>query len=183
MSFFSRLVPPSRKGENNFKRARAAELRRDFDKAQAYFSAAAGAFDDHFARLKDKGKAPRASHLAMAGICYTKLGRNEDAITILEQCLAIKDVPDAYLHAGYAAAKLGDADRAVDYWDRYPQWAEQRIVAKALKEQVQALREEKISLQAACEAVAHAVHQQDKHNAGVRLMRRGKKEYPPHRGY
>ncbi len=48
MSFFSKLTPPHRVGEKNFERARAAETRKDFEKARQYFEAAAQGFDEHF---------------------------------------------------------------------------------------------------------------------------------------
>ncbi len=57
----------------------------------------------------------------MAGISYTRLGRNEEALTVLDACIAQKEIPDAFLHAGYAAAQLGQLGEAVKYWANYPE--------------------------------------------------------------
>ena len=119
----------------------------------------------------------------MAGICYTRLGRNEDALTVLNACIAAKEIPDAFLHAGYAAAKLGQVDKAVDYWSRYPQWVEQRIIADTLRKQGALLRGPAPDLQAACEAVATAVQRQDKANARTKMSTPERKPVPPNRGY
>lgn len=183
MSFFSTLTPPSRKGEKNFERARAAEGRGSYDQARDFFEIAATAFDAHFAQNIKKGSRNRPSHLVMAGICYTRLGRNEDALTVLNACIAAKEIPDAFLHAGYAAAKLGQVDKAVDYWSRYPQWVEQRIIADTLRKQGALLRGPAPDLQAACEAVATAVQRQDKANARTKMSTPERKPVPPNRGY
>nr|WP_321512922.1 hypothetical protein [uncultured Pseudodesulfovibrio sp.] len=185
MSFFSHLVQPYRKGEKNFERGRAAELRRDFKKAEDYFTIAAQAFDEHFTKKAAAGKDTRTSHLVMAGICYTRIGRFEDGLRILEQCIETKDIPDAFLHAGYAAAKLGLAEKAVSHWKSFPDWAGQRVIANALKEQVKAIRSsEKPDLQGACEAVAKAVQEQDKVNQNDRKFRdRGQRDREHRQGY
>ncbi|WP_419786726.1 tetratricopeptide repeat protein [Pseudodesulfovibrio sp.] len=182
MSFLSKLIPPSRKGEKNLERGRAAEVRRDFETAETYFRRAADAFDEHL-KVKDAaGKDVRPSHLVMAGIAYTRIGRDRDAINVLDRCLAIKPIPDAFLHAGYAAAKLGEVALAVDYWSKYPAWADQSHIAKALREQVESLRNGG-DPEEACQAVAKAVFLQDRRDIGRRLMSRGRKEIPHHRGY
>lgn len=184
MSFFSKLTSPSRKGEKNFERGRAAEGRRDFDKAQGYFQTAAEAFDAHLTECRDKGKPVRPSHLVMAGMCYTRLGRDQDALDVLGECLAQKQIPDGYLHAGYAAAKLGQADKAIAYWEAYPAWAEQKIVADALKEQVATVKAHgEAALQPACEAIAEAVFRQDKANTRAKAFSHDNKTVPPKRGY
>lgn len=184
MSFLSNITPPHRRGEKNFDRGRAAEGRRDFTKALEYFQAGADGFDAHFAKSKEQGKTIRPSHLIMAGICYTRLGRNEDALAVIGECLEQKEIPDGYLHAGYAAAKLGDAGRTINYWKAYPAWADQRIIATALKEQETAIKEQgEAALQSACEAVAEAVFQQDRANAKAKHFTRGKQKVPPKRGY
>ena len=184
MSFFSKLTPSHRKGEKNFERARAAEGRRDFDAAMEYFHDSAKAYDVHFAESEESGKALRPSHLVMAGICYTRIGRNADALDVLDACLALKEIPDAFLHAGYAAAKLSEADKAVDYWEHYPAWADQRIIATALKEQTALIRTQgEAALQSACEVVAEAVFRQDKENAKSKPFSRGKQKVPAKRGY
>lgn len=181
-SLFSSLVPAHRKGERNFERARKAEQRGDFAKAEAYFNAAAEGFDAHFAARERKGGRVRASRLAMAGICYTRLGRNQEAIDILQRALEQRDIPDAYLNAGYAAAKLGDRDTAIRFWAGYPDWADQAVIASALKEQLDTLREGG-DLQTACEAVARAVREQDRRNVAKAPFVRHNREKPPHRGY
>lgn len=184
MSFFSKLTSPSRKGEKNFERARAAEGRRDFGKAQNYFQTAAEAFDDHLADCRGKRKPARPSHLVMAGICYTRLGRNEDALDVLGECLAQKQIPDGYIHAGYAAAKLGQAEKAIAYWEDYPAWADQKIIADALKEQIAAVKAQgEAALQPACETIAEAVFRQDKANAKAKTFSHDNKTIPPKRGY
>ena len=184
MNFLSKLVAPYRKGEKNCERGRAAEARRDISAAKAYFETGAEAFDVHFAKQKKAGKDVRTPHLVRAGICYTRLGRNDDALRVLDKALERKEIPDAFLHAGYAAAKQGKADKAVDYWSHYPNWADQRIISNALTKQVTALREqESPDLQTACEAVVEAVFQQEKQNASARLSARGKKTVPARRGY
>ena len=184
MSLFSGLVAPYRRGERNFQRGRDAESRRDFDAAKAYFQAGAEAFDAHMAAREKKGREVRTAHLVMAGICFVRLGRNQDGLKVLDAALERRDIPDAFLHAGYAAAKLNRADQAVDYWSRYPDWADQRIIASELKTQVKAIREqESPDLQAACEAVAEALFRQDKANATARLTARGNKTVPARRGY
>lgn len=182
MNFLSKLTTPLRRAEKNFHRARAAELRADFSKAKSYFQTAAQAYDDHFTE-KGEDKA-RPSQLVMAGITYVRIGRNEDALRVLNTCMALKEIPDAYLHAGYAAAKLGETTKAIDYWARYPKWYEQRIMHAVLKEQIQLLREsETPDLQSACEAIAAAFRKQDKKNESQKRFKRGNQEYPPNRGY
>jgi len=184
MSFFSKLVKPYRRGERNLERGRAAEVRRDFEAAEACFRTGAEAFDEHFADKQKRGEEVRPSHLVMAGICYTRIGRYEDALRVLDECIELKKIPDAYLHAGYSAAKLGDAARAVGYWKQYPSWVDQRIVEPALVEQVKAIRsQENPDLQAACEAVAKAVLTQDIQNESVRRRQPYKPVWPPKRGY
>lgn len=165
MSFFSKLIKPYRKGERNFDRGRNAESRRNAEAAKEYFSKAAAAFDEHIADKQKRGQEVRPSHLVMAGICYTRIGRHEDGLRVLDQCIERKEIPDAYLHAGYNAAKLGDANRAEAYWKSYPGWADQRIIANALKEQIAAIRTHgKDGLQSACEAVTLAIFKQDIEN-------------------
>ena len=70
-----------------------------------------------------------------------------------------------FLNAGYASAKLGRAEEAARYWSLYPSWAGQRKVESTLKEQVRLIRAGGADLDAACEAVAVAVFEQDKVNA------------------
>lgn len=185
MSFFSKLVQPYRKGEKNFERGRAAELRRDFTKAEEYFTTAAHAFDKHFAKKDAANKDSRPSHLVMAGICYTRIGRFEDGLHVLEQCIEAKDIPDAFLHAGYAAAKLGMTEKAITHWKNYPDWAGQRVIANTLKNQLKKIStEDKPNLQMACEAVAKAVQEQDKTNQNDRKFReRGQRDREHKQGY
>lgn len=178
MSFFSKFVAPYRKGEKNFERGRAAELRGDFGKAEEYFRVGAEGFDAHFA----KGGVSKPSHLVMAGICYTRIGRNEDALDVLDRAMGAKDIPDAFLHAGYAAARLGDRDAAVRYWSGYPAWADQRFIAETLKEQIAALQGGS-DVEAVCEAVAKAVHRQDRENAKKKHMTHDNQKIAPKRGY
>jgi tetratricopeptide (TPR) repeat protein len=175
--------PPSRKGEHHFERARAAELRGDFAAAEDHFRAGAEAFDAHLAKMADKGEPVRPAHLTMAGICYTRLGRNRDALDVLDRALAAREIPDAYLHAGYAAAKSGDAAGAAAYWSRYPDWAEQPFLSAALREQAAALGEPDADPDAACLAVAKAVQRQDRENAKRKLMTRGRREVPHRKWY
>jgi len=182
MSLFSNLIPPSRRGEKNLERGRAAELRGDYAAAEDYFRVAAEAFDAHLAARRDAGKPVRPSHLVMAGVAYTRIGRNRDAIDVLDRALEAGPVPDAFLHAGYAAAKLGETGLAVDYWTGYPDWADQPRIASALRDQVASLRAGGDPA-AACGAVARAVFLQDRDNANRRLMSRGRKEVPRNRGY
>ena len=176
-------TPPSRKGEHHFERARAAELRGDFAAAEDHFRAGAEAFDAHFAEAEGKGKTIRPAHLTMAGICYTRLGRNQDALSVLDRALAAREIPDAFLHAGYAAAKSGDAERAAAYWSRYPDWAEQPVLSTALKKQAAAMGRPGTDPDAACLAVARAVQRQDRENAKRKLTARCRKEVPARRGY
>lgn len=183
MSFFSRFSSPSKKGRNNFDKARAAEKRRDFDKAQSYFEVAASAYDEYFADLASSGKSSEPSHLAMAGICYTRLGRNDDAIKVLDQCISQKDIPDAFLHAGFAAAKLGKQEDALSYWSQYPDWYEQPLIKTELKQQIRALKTGEHDLQTACEAIVQAVYSQDKRNKAHELSTSNNNPYPPNRGY
>lgn len=182
MNFFSKLVAPYRRGEKNFERGRSAELRGDFAKAEEYFGIAADAFDEHFGSKGESGARP--SHLVMAGICYVRIGRNEDALQMFDRCVSLKEIPDAFLHAGYAAAKMGDAQKAMEYWKRYPAWYEQRIMHDVLTEQLSSLEQaEAVDLEGACEAIAQAVRQQDKYNENQKRMKRGNQDYPPNRGY
>jgi tetratricopeptide (TPR) repeat protein len=168
MSFFSKLVRPETKGGKNFERGRAAEARGDFGKAEAFFGEGAAAFDEFFGGEPDD---VRPSHLVMAGVCYTRVGRYEDALRVLSQCVERKEIPDAFLNAGYAAAKLGRGDEAARYWSLYPSWAGQRKVESALREQIGLIRAGGADLAAACEAVARAVFEQDKVNARDRNFR------------
>ncbi|OIQ50495.1 Tetratricopeptide repeat protein [Pseudodesulfovibrio hydrargyri] len=168
MSFFSKLVRPETKGKKNFERGRAAEARGDFGKAESYFGEGAAAYDTYFAGAQGK---VRPSHLVMAGVCYTRVGRYEDALRVFAECVERKEIPDAFVNAGYAAAKLGRGDEAARYWSLYPSWAGQRKVESALKEQVRLIRAGGPDLDAACEAVAVAVFEQDKVNARDRNFR------------
>lgn len=182
MNIFSSLVAAYRRGEKNFDRARSAELRRDFAKAEVYFQEAASAYDEHFRKQGESGTRP--VHLVKAGISYVRIGRNEDGIRVLDICLSMKDIPDAALHAGYAAAKLGRKDEAARYWSRYPAWYEQRIMHDTLGPILHSLQtEDKPDLQGACEAIAAAVRKQDTYNETQKRMKRGNQEYPPNRGY
>lgn len=184
MSFFSKLVKPYRKGERNLERGRAAEGRRDFKKAEEYFRIGAEAFDEHIAKKLSDGEEVRPSHLVMAGICYTRIGRYEDALKVLDECIERKIIPDAFLHAGYSAAKLGDADKAIEYWKGYPSWVEQRIIEKTLNAQIKLLRSQDTpDLQGACEAVAEAVLKQDFQNDKDKKFQPYKPVHPPKRRY
>lgn len=182
MNFLSKLVSPLRRAEKNFHRARAAELRAAFAKAEEYFQAAATAYDEHFA---DKGEhTARPSQLVMAGISYVRIGRNNDALRTLEACIRMKEIPDAFLHAGYAAAKMNDLPKTVNFWSSYPTWYEQRIMHDALNQQLNQLRtDDTPDMQAACAAVAQAYREQDKENENRKRFKRGKQDYPPNRGY
>jgi tetratricopeptide (TPR) repeat protein len=184
MSFFSRLIAPYRKGERNFERGRAAELRRDFKAAEKYFQIAADAFDEHIAKKEMTGQEVGTSHLVMAGICYTRLGRNHDALRVLDECIERRDIPDAFLHAGYAAAKLGDAERTMTYWKEYPSWADQRIIANALNKQIKTISsQETPDLQTVCQAISQAIFSQDHENAKAKSFRPFKPTNPPKRRY
>lgn len=183
MSFFSKFTKPYKKGEMNFERARDAEAAKRFPKAEEYFIKSAEGFDAHFAAKDAAGDEIHTPHLVMAGIAYTRLGRNQDALRVLDAALARKEIPDAFLNAGYAAAKLGDADLARNYWSRYPAWADQRIIANALKEQLSLLAAEAPDLVACCEAIAKAVLAQDIENDRVKRRMDYKKVFPPNRGY
>ncbi|MGE4195123.1 MAG: tetratricopeptide repeat protein [Pseudodesulfovibrio sp.] len=171
MSIFSKLVKPYRRGEKHFERGRAAESRGDFGKAREYFLEGAAAFDEHFEAEPVTGAGVRPSHLVMAGVCYVRIGRDEDGLRVLRECLSRKEIPDAFLNAGYAAAQLGRADEAAELWSGYPSWAGQRVVERALKEQVRLIRSGGTDLGAACEAVARAVQEQDRTNARDRNFR------------
>ncbi|WP_207261964.1 hypothetical protein [Desulfovibrio sp. Huiquan2017] len=181
MSFLSKLVRPETKGRKNFERGRAAEARSDFAKAKAYFTEGAAGYDAYFAGAPSQ---VRPSHLVMAGVCYTRVGRYEDALRVLAECVSRKEIPDAFVNAGYAAAKLGRSDEAAEYWARYPSWAGQRKVETTLKAQVEAIRSSGADLDAACEAVAVAVFEQDKLNARDRGFReQGKRDKEFRQGY
>lgn len=174
MGFFDRLVPPSNKGERNFDRGMRAELRRDFAKAKNYFTAGADNFIEHLALKKRKGQEPLVRHLVMGGVCCTRIGRNQEALDMLDQAIALRDdIPDAWLNAGYAAAKLGDANRAIGYWTAYPEWSEERMVSAALKQVVDELKSKgSPDLQTACETVAAAVFSQMRYNHALPPDRR-----------
>ncbi|WP_243545199.1 hypothetical protein [Pseudodesulfovibrio tunisiensis] len=181
MGFLDRLISPARKAEHAFERARDAEMRGDFAKAEEQFSTASRAFDEH---LAEAGADAKPSRLVMAGISYVRMGRDRDALNTLQRCLSLKDIPDAFAHAGYAAAKLGLAREAAAFWEAYPKWAEQPVTAQALREQAELIREsESPDLQACCEAVAKAMHQQDRRNRQSRPFRRGRQRVPRNRGY
>jgi hypothetical protein len=186
MRFLSRLTlpwkNPQRTGQRSFERGRAAELRSDFVAAEAYFGQGAQAYDDHLAHAEQAGREVLPSDLTRAGICYVRVGRDADGLRVLEQALARKDIPDAFLHAGYAAARLGDRDGAARHWSRYPDWAGQPIIAAELKERLRELARG-ADLDAACEAVATAVLRQDRENARARPSIRHFRPVPPHRGY
>jgi len=183
MSFFSRFVQHSVKGQKNFERARSAEEREEYAKAKDFFEQSVEAYDHYLAQQRDKGKQPFPSHLVMAGIGYVRLGRNEDALTVLDECIRRKEIPDAYLHAGYAAAKLGRKDDAMTYWQSYPAWVEQPVIHDALRSVLEALRHDQSSLDDACHVVAQAIHRQDKDNAKLRKGTPDQRIIPANRGY
>lgn len=182
MGFLSRFTSPHRTAEKRFERARAAEVRQDFDLAKQLFTEAAAAFDAHFQQARDKDKTVRPSHLAMAGICFVRLGRNQDAREAFDQLLAAKDVPDAYFHAGYAAAKQGDRKAALAYWKQYPEWADQHILYAAIQKELPAASED-IDLESACTALAEAAWKQDKDNAKKSHLRVDRQRVIKRRGY
>ena len=180
MSLFSGLVPPSRRGEKQFERARAAQVRGDDAAALHHFRNGAEAFDRHLQKLDGQGKTARNSHLTMAGICYTRLDRHDDALRVLDEVVGRKDIPDAYLYAGISAARLGDVERTRRYWEAYPPWADQRIVANELKDQLRALRKGS-PLKPVCDAVDDAVRRQDLHDR--RKIKPFNDPRVQHRGY
>lgn len=182
MSFLSRFIPASRKGLRNFERGRAAEQRGEIAAAKAYFLQGALDYDRHLESRYNAGLSAHPSHLVRAGVCYVRIGRNSDALRVLEQALGIKAIPDAFLHAGYAAAKLGDRGGAIRFWSGYPAWAGQTLIARTLKLQVAALAAG-ADIDAACRAVAAAVRGQDRENARARPGIRHSRPVPPHRGY
>lgn len=183
MSFFSRFVQHSVKGQKNFERARSAEERGEYAKAKEYFEQSINAYDHYLEQQRKKGKQPFPSHLVMAGIGYVRMGRNEDALSVLDECIHRKEIPDAYLHAGYAAAKLGRKDDALAYWEAYPAWVEQAVIHDALREVRNSLREDRVSLDDACLALAQAIHRQDKDNAKLRKGTPDQRIIPANRGY
>lgn len=164
MSFFSRLITPARKARKRFDKARRAEIVGQFFEARDQFEIVAASYDEHFAQLREKGESARTSDLVKAGMAYTRLGRNDDALAVLDECIRRKEIPDAYLHAGYAAARLGYHDRAVGYWTDYPKWAEQREIHVALREQLAQLRRPSPDLNTACSAIIEAFYRQDRDN-------------------
>jgi len=186
MGFFSILTLPRRKpgriGQRNFERGRAAELRGDFSEAEACFRRGAQAYDEHLSALARSGREAFPSDLTMAGICHVRIGRNEEGLRLLRRALAARDIPDAWLHAGYAAARLGDREGAADLWSGYPAWADQPVIAKTLKALSHEVRNGG-DLAAACESVARAVLAQDRENARRRPFIRHSRPVPPHRGY
>ncbi|MUM77851.1 hypothetical protein GKC30_09410 [Pseudodesulfovibrio sp. F-1] len=186
MGFFSNLTlpwrNPGRIGRTNFERGRRAELRGEFAMAEACFRQGAQAYDDHLVALARSGREPLPSALTMAGICHVRIGRNENGLRLLRRALKARDIPDAWLHAGYAAAKLGDREGAADLWSRYPPWADQPVIAKTLKALVEDIRNG-ATLDTACESVAKAVLAQDRENARKRPFLRHSRPVPPHRGY
>ncbi|WP_285907731.1 hypothetical protein [Pseudodesulfovibrio pelocollis] len=187
MGFFSSLMPPwrspRRTGQRNFERGRGAELRGDFAVAEACFGRGALAYDEHLAALDREGREARPSDLTMAGICLVRVGRNADGLRLLRRALAARDIPDAWLHAGYAAARLGDREGAAELWSRYPDWAGQPVIARTLKTLVRDIKDGDGDLGAACEAIARAVLDQDRENARSRPFIRHSRPVPPHRGY
>lgn len=165
MSIFSRLITPARKARKRFDRARRDETVGRFFQAREQFEIVAEAYDEHFAELREKEKDARPSDLVKAGMAYARLGRNEDALAVLDECIRQKDdIPDAYLHAGYAAARLGDRDRAVGYWSDYPEWIERREIHAAISDQLRQLRGPSPNLDAACSAIIEAFYRQDRDN-------------------
>ena len=185
MSFFSKLmsVTPLRKAEKRFDRARRAESLARYDEAEEQFGITATAFDEHFADLRAKSRDPRPSELVKAGIAYTRLGRNEDALQVLDECMRQTEIPDAFFHAGFAAAQLGRLDETIRYWTDYPDWYEQKFMHRALREQLRQLRGPQPDLAAACEAMMKAFYRQDTENrAQTGIQHRGD-PFPPNRGY
>ncbi|ADU63959.1 MAG: hypothetical protein KUA35_06330 [Pseudodesulfovibrio sp.] len=182
MSLLSRFIPASRRGQRNFERGRAAEQRGDINAALACFRQGALDYDTHLDAREKAWRPVHPSHLVRAGICYVRIGRDSDALRVFERALAAKEIPDAFLHAGYAAAKLDDREGAVRFWSGYPAWAGQVVIARTLKLQVAAIAAG-ADLAAACRAVAHAVRGQDRENAKARPTLRHSRPVPPHRGY
>lgn len=119
----------------------------------------------------------------MAGIGYVRLGRNHDALAVLDECIRRNEIPDAYLHAGYAAAKLGHKDDAIAYWEAYPAWVEQPVIHSALQQILPALRHDELLLDEACLMVAKAIQRQDKDNAKLQKGTPDERIIPANRGY
>lgn len=184
MSLFSRFITPARKARKRFELARRAEILKNFFEARKQFEITATAYDEHFAEIKEKNKDARPSDLVKAGMAYTRLGRNEDALTALDECIRQKDsIPDAYLHAGYAAARLGELERAIGYWTDYPKWIEQQYVHAAIKEQVKQLRGPSPDVDAACSAIIEAFYRQDRDNQVQNGTRTNDNKLRRKRGY
>jgi len=185
MSFFSKLfhVTPLRKGEKRFDRARRAEKLARYDEAREQFAVTAAAFDEHFENLRRKNRDARPSQLVKAGMAYTRIGRNEDAIAVLDECIRRAEIPDAFFHAGFASARLGKLDDAIRYWSAYPKWFEQRIIHAELNEQLRQLRGPEPDLEAACDAVINAFYRQERENRERTGRQERGGEFPPNRGY
>ncbi len=183
MGFLDRLAPLDARGEKNFNRAMQAELRRDFSEAESRFTKCADALTTLLDKKREKGKQPLVRHLVMAGIACVRIGRDEQALAFLEQAISLRDdIPDAWLHAGYACAKLGQTKRAVDYWQSYPKWSEDRIVSSALQKILQTWQgKETPDAASACEAIAQAYFSQMRHNHALPPARKdamlGKRGY------
>ena len=185
MSFFSKLitVTPNRKGKKEFERARRAELLDRYEEAKEHFETAAAAYDEYFAELQTKGKDARPSELVMAGISYTRLNKSEAALKVLDECIRRTEIPDAFLHAGFAAAQLGQLDRTIQYWTDYPQWVEQKLIHAELKKQLRQLRGPNPDLGAACDTLILTIYRQDKENRHQASIQHRGGVYPPNRGY
>lgn len=183
MGFLDRLAPLDARGEKNFERAMRAELRRDFHEAESRFTACADALLELVEKKRKKGSQPLVRHLVMAGIACVRIGRDEQALALLEQAISMRDdVPDAWLHAGYACAKLGKSEQAARYWQSYPQWSEDRIVAKALSDILLQWQDPvEPDLDAACESITQAYFSQMRYNHALPPQRRdailGKRGY------
>lgn len=162
MGFLDKLVPASKRGEKNMERARRAEVRGDKAKTREYYEKVAQAFDEHFAKTPD----PMTGHMAMAGIAYARLGRNQEAVQLLEKALEQRScIPDAVVHAGFAYLAMDDPQSAIRVWKQFPKEAEQSVMARALKDMITQLESaNSADFDAIMQEVARAWHSQAKYD-------------------
>ncbi|MGE4293735.1 MAG: tetratricopeptide repeat protein [Desulfovibrio sp.] len=156
--------PPVQVGKRNLERAWRATMNNDMDMARSFNTKAAQAFLEMLAQDEAKGKRTFPYRRVAAGIALLRNGDPEKAAQLLSRAIADQPVLfPAYVWAGLAYGQLGDAEKALRYWNDFPGvQAGQPVLNKILMEQKSALESGRTDLKTACVAVEQALLKQDR---------------------
>ncbi|WP_018123661.1 hypothetical protein [Desulfovibrio oxyclinae] len=179
LDFLKDLTPLVRRAAGAFDRARRAERNGSYAKAQENYRKASVLYR----QALEQGSSPVLRDRLKAGISCVRCGKTEEALEWLAPVIESgRYESEARLHAGYAHAKLDDAEAAAMHWEAYPADPIQAIIGNALKEQARKLRSGG-SPQEACEAVAAAWNRQDQQDRRTEGSREERHDLERRRGF